>query len=212
MSSSLWEKSRKLMRRSIALGPRRPDEAVLNEIRASLGNEGPGARMQAAAARLLPQAAKPRSKQMSQETYGSISPDNEAKPSRDRRRYRRHDMENRQIPMDRWDTIGNRGTVMGRIADISAGGVRIHTNRADIEVGSQIRVRLALPAYAGISPFINARGNSIMPQDEWIGWMNVCRVTNLGSDGFEIGGQLLDMDEMDRGMLGLYLSTQPLAA
>jgi hypothetical protein len=160
----------------------------------------------------IPRMSKQRSNQMSQEVYGSISPDNEAKPVRDRRRYRRHDMENRHIPMDRWDTVDNRGTVMGRIADISAGGVRIRTDRADIEAGSQIRVRLALPAYAGISPFINARGNNIMPQDEWIGWMNVCRVTDLGKDGFEIGGQLLDMDEMDRGMLGLYLSTQPLAA
>src|SRR5258708_3439535 len=56
--SSLWQKSRERMRNGIAPGPRRRDEAVLAEIRASLDNEGPVARTQAAAARLLPQAAK----------------------------------------------------------------------------------------------------------------------------------------------------------
>jgi hypothetical protein len=45
------------MRRGIAPGPRRRDEAVLNEVRASLDNEGPGARTPAAAATLLTQAA-----------------------------------------------------------------------------------------------------------------------------------------------------------
>jgi hypothetical protein len=52
------------MRRGIAPGPRRRDEAVLNEVRASLDNEGPGARTpaavgkaSAAAATLLTQAA-----------------------------------------------------------------------------------------------------------------------------------------------------------
>jgi hypothetical protein len=28
----------------------------------------------------------------------------------------------------------------------------------------------------------------------------------------EVAGRLVDMDELDRGMLSLYLSTQPLAA
>jgi len=57
-ASSLWQKSREPMRRGIAPGPRRRDEAVLAEIQASLDNVGPGARTQAAAARLLPQAAR----------------------------------------------------------------------------------------------------------------------------------------------------------
>jgi hypothetical protein len=57
--SSLWQKSRESMGRSTARGPRRRDEAVLAEIRASLDNEGPGAGMPAATARLLPQAARP---------------------------------------------------------------------------------------------------------------------------------------------------------
>lgn len=54
---SLWQKSRAKMRRDIAPGPRRRDDAVLTEIQASLDNEGPGARTQAAAARVLPLAA-----------------------------------------------------------------------------------------------------------------------------------------------------------
>ena len=54
---SPWQKSRATMCRGIAPGSRRPDDAVLMEIRASLDNEGPGAGTQAAAARLLPSAA-----------------------------------------------------------------------------------------------------------------------------------------------------------
>jgi hypothetical protein len=42
--------------------------------------------------------------------------------------------------------------------------------------------------------------------------MAVCRVIDAGGGEFEIAGRLLDMEEMDRGMLCLYLSTQPLAA
>ena len=33
-----------------------------------------------------------------------------------------------------------------------------------------------------------------------------------GRDEVEIAGRLVDMADTDRGMLGLYLSTQPLAA
>ena len=42
--------------------------------------------------------------------------------------------------------------------------------------------------------------------------MAVCRVQPIGYDEVELAGRLLDMEDMDRGMLGLYLSTQPLAA
>jgi hypothetical protein len=41
--------------------------------------------------------------------------------------------------------------------------------------------------------------------------MTVVRVRDTGS-GIELGGRLDDLDELDRGMLSLYLSTQPLAA
>ena len=52
----------------------------------------------------------------------------------------------------------------------------------------------------------------LMPR--WLGWLSVARVRPAQDrrDEVEIAGRLVDMDEMDRGMLGLYLSTQPLAA
>jgi hypothetical protein len=43
--------------------------------------------------------------------------------------------------------------------------------------------------------------------------MSIARVLpTTRKDEVELAGRLVDMDEMDRGMLGLYLSTQPLAA
>ena len=131
--------------------------------------------------------------------------------SRDRREFRRHDLEQQAIAVERWD--GRRGAdVIGRIVDISAGGVRIRTSNRGLRVDHQVRVRLELPPFAGISPFIDTDAASPRPKQEWVGWMAVCRVINVGGDEVEIAGRLLDMEEMDRGMLGLYLSTQPLAA
>ena len=131
--------------------------------------------------------------------------------ARDRREHRRHDLEQQGIAVERWD--GRRGAdVIGRIVDISAGGVRIRTSRRGIRSDHQVRVRLELPPFAGISPFIDTAAGRPEPKQEWVGWMAVCRVTEVGDGEVEIGGRLLDMEEMDRGMLGLYLSTQPLAA
>ncbi len=76
----------------------------------------------------------------------------------------------------------------------------------------QIRVRLELPPFAGICPFVDTTGGQPAPKREWVGWMTVSRVMSLGDNQCEIAGRLMDMEEMDRGMLGLYLSTQPLAA
>ncbi len=43
--------------------------------------------------------------------------------------------------------------------------------------------------------------------------MEVARVRSvIGRDEVEVAGRLVDMADTDRGMLGLYLSTQPLAA
>ena len=50
------------------------------------------------------------------------------------------------------------------------------------------------------------------PKREWVGWMTVSRVAKINDQTADVCGRLVDMDEMDRGMLGLYLSTQPLAA
>jgi hypothetical protein len=130
----------------------------------------------------------------------------------ERRQHRRHDLEPRDFPIDRWD--GGRRTTksFGKIVDLSAGGVRVRTSQGDVQADQQIRVRMELPAYAGISPFLTSDANQLEPRNEWIGWMTVSRVKPVASNEYEIAGRLVDMDEMDRGMLGLYLSTQPLAA
>ena len=132
----------------------------------------------------------------------------------ERREHRRHDLEHQGLIVERWD--GNRrgggGAVLGQIIDISAGGIRIRTTQTNVRPDHQIRVRLELPAYAGISPFIDTSGRQPEPKVEWVGWMAVCRVRPVGRNEVEVAGRLLDMEEIDRGMLGLYLSTQPLAA
>jgi len=131
--------------------------------------------------------------------------------ARDRRAHRRHDLEQQGIPVERFD--GRRGAdVIGRIVDISAGGVRIRTAQRGLRPDHQIRVRLELPPFAGISPFVDTAAGRPEPKQEWVGWMAVCRVIETEGGEIEIAGRLLDMEEMDRGMLGLYLSTQPLAA
>src|SRR4051812_37892675 len=70
----------------------------------------------------------------------------------DRRVHRRHDLDMQGIPVDRWD--GNRrvGKPFGQIVDLSAGGVRIRTTHKNVKPDAQIRLRLELPDYAGISP------------------------------------------------------------
>jgi hypothetical protein len=129
----------------------------------------------------------------------------------DRRQHRRHDLEPQGIPVGRWDGGRKIGQTFGQIVDISAGGVRIRTDEK-LKPDHQIRVRLELPAYAGISPFIASEGSKVNPKNEWVGWMTVSRVIPVDEKKYDVAGRLVDMDEMDRGMLGLYLSTQPLAA
>ncbi|MCC6424181.1 MAG: PilZ domain-containing protein [Phycisphaerales bacterium] len=129
----------------------------------------------------------------------------------ERREHRRHDMEEQGLKMQRWD--GQRGgSSLGRIVDISAGGIRIRTGQKSIRPDQQIRVRLELPVYAGICPFVDTTGSQMAPKREWTGWMSISRVHPISDKQVEVAGRLVDMNEMDRGMLGLYLSTQPLAA
>jgi hypothetical protein len=131
--------------------------------------------------------------------------------ARDRREFRRHDLEQQGIAVERFD--GRRGSdVIGRIVDISAGGIRIRTSQRGLRPDHQVRVRLELPPFAGISPFIEMAAGGPEPKQEWVGWMAVCRVIETDGGEVEVAGRLLDMEEIDRGMLGLYLSTQPLAA
>jgi hypothetical protein len=128
----------------------------------------------------------------------------------DRRQHRRHEMDQQGIAVERWDGARREGEVFGTLMDLSAGGVRIRTETANVRPDTQIRLRLHLPEYAGISPFVDAN-NGLQPKREWVGWMAVTRVMRIGGH-VDVAGRLVDMDEIDRGMLGLYLSTQPLAA
>ena len=139
---------------------------------------------------------------------------------RERRQHRRHDLEHHAITMERWEGPSGLRQALGTVVDLSAGGVRVRTvggagaakGKMSILPDQQIRVRLELPAYAGICPFVDTTGGQPQPRREWSGWMAVARVTPLEGGEYEIAGRLVDMEEMDRGMLGLYLSTQPLAA
>ncbi|HEX4125571.1 MAG TPA: PilZ domain-containing protein [Tepidisphaeraceae bacterium] len=130
----------------------------------------------------------------------------------ERRVHRRHDLEQQSLSLQRFNAGQANREVLGTIVDLSPGGVRVRTQQPNIHTDNQIRVRLELPLYAGISPFVDTTGSEPSPKREWVGWMAVSRVNKVGSAEYEIGGRLLDMDELDRGMLGLYLSTQPLAA
>ena len=132
----------------------------------------------------------------------------------DRRRYRRHGMTSKHVVVHRFDPATGAGEAIGEITDLSAGGVGLRTADRTIAPGATLRVRLALPSYAGICPFITDRraGGGIRPSTEWVGWLKVVRVGDPDNGLVELGGKLLEMDDIDRGMLGLYLSTQPLAA
>jgi hypothetical protein len=130
----------------------------------------------------------------------------------ERREHRRADLEQQGIAVDRWDGSKRTGKSFGRLVDLSAGGVRIRTEQSNVRPDNQIRVRLELPAYAGICPFVDTSGKELQPKREWVGWMAVARVQPIDNKQYDVAGRLVDMDEMDRGMLGLYLSTQPLAA
>ncbi len=130
----------------------------------------------------------------------------------ERRSHRRADMEQRSIGVERWDGARRIGKPFGQIVDLSAGGVRIRTDQKNLRPDHQIRLRLELPEYAGIAPFIDNSGPSLMPKREWVGWLAVSRVQEIDEKRVDVAGRLVDMDEIDRGMLGLYLSTQPLAA
>lgn len=137
---------------------------------------------------------------------------NETAVGADRREHRRADLDQQHIEVERWDGTRRAGQPLGKLVDISAGGVRIRTTQMNIRTDNQIRLRLELPDYAGISPFLDNTGPSLAPKREWVGWLAISRVEKVDGKHAEIAGRLIDMDEIDRGMLGLYLSTQPLAA
>ena len=118
----------------------------------------------------------------------------------ERRVHRRHDLDAQAISVERWDGARRASKAFGTIVDLSAGGVRIRING-----------RLMHRNDAGISPFVDTT-DGLKPKREWVGWMAVTRVKPAEGNALDVAGRLIDMDEIDRGMLGLYLSTQPLAA
>jgi hypothetical protein len=132
--------------------------------------------------------------------------------SAERRAARRHELDTQGIPVDRWDGGRRVGKPFGQIVDLSAGGIRIRTQHKNLKPDAQIRLRLELPDYAGISPFIDRTNRTPEGKREWVGWMAICRVEPVNENELDVAGRLIDMDEMDRGMLSLYLSTQPMAA
>jgi hypothetical protein len=127
----------------------------------------------------------------------------------ERRQHRRHDLAERDVAVERWD--GNRSAKLGILVDLSSGGMKIRTNDPNIQPDQHIRLKLRLPAYAGISPFVDTTGERILPKNEWTGWMSVARVQPTTDGDYEVGGELMDMQALDRGMLGLYLSMHPVA-
>ncbi|HSZ59982.1 MAG TPA: hypothetical protein VK797_30345 [Tepidisphaeraceae bacterium] len=130
----------------------------------------------------------------------------------ERRRFRRHDLEQQGITVERWDSARQTSEPLGKLIDISAAGVRLRTKASVLRTDNQVRVRLSLPAFAGICPFIDTTSDEPRPKREWTGWMSVNRVQKTTTGEYDVAGTLVDMEDMDRGMLGLYLSTQPLAA
>src|SRR6476469_6354531 len=68
---------------------------------------------------------------------------------RERREFRRHDLEGFQISVDRWDGRGGaRKVTFGKLVDLSAGGIRIRTPEGTIHADQQIQLRLELPTFA----------------------------------------------------------------
>ena len=127
----------------------------------------------------------------------------------ERRQHRRHDLDSYGVEVQSWD--GANSAPLGRLVDMSSGGMLIRTRQANLQPDQQVRLKLRLPAYAGISPFVDTTGERIRPRTEWTGWMSVARINETPDGEYEIGGRLVDMENIDRGMLSLYLSTQPLA-
>ena len=148
------------------------------------------------------------------EIAGRIVPDAHdlSQPPVERRQFRRHELAETLVVVERFDPVTQTGTAIGEIVDLSAGGVRIRTGDPTIRPGQMLSIRLRLPSHAGITPFVRLGGEELAPACEWVGTLSALRRIERPDGSFDIGGRLLGMDEVTRGMLGLYLSIQPLAA
>src|SRR5688572_654138 len=113
----------------------------------------------------------------------------------ERREHRRYDMEQQSIRIDRWEGSTQSQAMLGQVVDLSAGGVRIRTSQANLRPDRQIRVRLELPVFSGICPFVDTTGGKPVGKREWVGWMAVARVQPLNNREYEVAGRLVDMEE-----------------
>lgn len=146
-----------------------------------------------------------------QSDVAPVGPFRSLPPGQDRRKHRRQDLEMANVLVERYDGPMKGGRPLGMAIDLSASGIRIRVRNPEMKVGSQIRIKLCLPSYAGITPFVAADGSGNGCND-WTGWLTVTRMTKVDSDLWDVAGRLVDMREIDRGMLKLYLSAHPLAA
>ena len=130
----------------------------------------------------------------------------------ERRRHRRHELIEPQVIIERYDLSDGSAAPLGEVLDLSAGGVRIRTGDPTLTPGQTVHIRLRLPSHAGITPFVVDSGASLKPTCEWTGRLAILRRVERENGTIDLGGKLLSMDDAVRGMLGLYLSIQPLAA
>lgn len=128
----------------------------------------------------------------------------------ERRKHRRHDLADQELPVYAVINGTPADTARGTLMDLSSGGIKFVTQSNAIRPMSRISLHLSLPSFAGIKPFIGKFDEQ--PTTEWQGEMQVTRVDRREDGSYEIAGRLMDLSEGERGLLGLYLSTQPLAA
>ena len=133
------------------------------------------------------------------------------RPRLERRRFRRQDMESMHVTIGRIGAKAESIDPLGQLMDLSPGGMRIRTTAGDLTAGAQLKVHIQLPAYAGISPFVAGDGSGT-GTNEWSGRIEVVRAYRIAEDKWDVACRTIDMREIDRGMLTLYLSAHPLAA
>src|SRR5207302_8657537 len=74
----------------------------------------------------------------------------------ERREHRRYELGGQTLGVNRWDGRRREALDFGYLMELSAGGVRVRTGQGNIQPDHQIRVRLEMPSYAGICPFVEA--------------------------------------------------------
>lgn len=129
----------------------------------------------------------------------------------ERRKHRRHDLAEQELPVYAVINGTPADAAMGRLLDLSSGGMKFETRSMAIQPNAKINVQLTLPAYAGLKPFVDQFDGERFAT-EWTGVLSVTRIEKQADGSITVAGRLLDMSEGERGLLGLYLSTQPLAA